>query len=354
LPDDHILIGTNVAKTDSEGKAIKGTSGKVIPAEEVYKSLKNKNAKIELYDNSSVSLAQVRKGLLAAKAGEEEAPEAEEIETDEKMSVQDAISKVKALYKSLQAEKSLGLKSFMVGADGSVSPYTKPYSLSKKGVGEKSAERTYQSLKNLLMSLVYSNGVIVPNVGTPPKGPTTARAKAVHRFLIDSGMSVSADTLKRYAGKRASLDDVADAGAITISAETNNKFVEELGDIVKKRSEIMKVADSSVAMVPAEKQEEVPAEQPKAVKPKARRAREEEPQESEEEIRQSEEEQAIRDWAIEDKDLAWDEMSERQKEKYRAEYRKSKGALRETILKELKPLLKQLNGVLSHPKFNKR
>ena len=36
---------------------------------------------------------------MAAKAGEEEAPEAEEIKTDEKMSVQDAISKVKSLLK---------------------------------------------------------------------------------------------------------------------------------------------------------------------------------------------------------------------------------------------------------------
>ena len=63
----------------------------------------------------------------------------------------------------------------------------------------------------------------------------------------------------------------------------------------------------------------------------------------------------IRDWAIEDKDLDWDDMSEKQKEKYRAEYRKTKEkALREAILKELKPLLQQLNGVLSTRKLNKK
>jgi hypothetical protein len=320
LPEDHILVGTNVAKTDSQGKVIKGTSGKVVPAEEVYKSIKDKNSKFELYDNSSVSLAQVRKGLLSAKLGEEEAPDAEEVKTDEKMSVADAISKIKSLIKSLQAEKSLGLKSFMVASDGSVAPYTKPYSLSKGGPGEKSAERTYQTLKNLLMSIAYSNGVIVPNVGTPPKEPTTARAKAVHEFLKNKGMSVSADTLKRFAGKRASLDAVPDVATLTMSAETNNKFIEELGNIVQIRAELISAANKAAP---------VSQKQPAAVDPSKGKPTEE-----------PEQEQPLEPEEEYDPDYEGDR-----------DYDES---LRETILKELKPFLKQLNGVLSNKRNHKK
>ena len=324
LPEDHILVGTNVAKTDSEGKPIKGTSGKVIPAEEVYKSIEDKNSKFELYDNSSVSLAQVRKGLLSAKLGEEETPDAEEVQTDEKMSVADAISKIKSLTKSLQAEKSLGLKSFMVASDGSVAPYTKPYSLSKGGPGEKSAERTYQTLKNLLMSIAYSNGVIVPNVGTPPKEPTTARAKAVHEFLKSKGMSVSADTLKRFAGKRASLDEVPDVGTLTMSAETNNKFIEELGNIVQSRAELISVANKAAPV----SQKQSAAVDPSKPKPTG----------------QPEDEPELEPPGPEEEEYDPDYEGDR-------DYDES---LRETILKELKPLLKQLNGVLSNKRNHKK
>ena len=114
--------------------------------------------------------------------------------------------------------------------------------------------------------------------------------------------------------------------------------------------EILKAADSSVAMVPAEKKEEVPAEKPKAVEPKPKSVKA-----SQQQPKSDQQQKIIR--AAKKAGLDWSQMSDDEQEEFEKEYYSEQGydeSLRETILKELKPLLKQLNGVLSHPKFNKR
>jgi len=354
MSNDHIKVSLNIAmlpEDPEQSGIVKGSSGKFKAAKEIADA--HPSAKFEVYDNNVTSLSQVRMGLQGKTKdqAEMEATKESDEKFDEKTPLSVLENKIIIIKNSLAFSKKTDFK--LVQGSKIFDYNNGPFSLGKK---QPSSDPKmvgygggYRSLRKL--ASIYIRKRFLPTTESG-KGRTSAdiiqQFKKFRAYCDENGYKDLMDCITFQGDGYAMIYKFFEPATqgIQPTFELNKIVAEQLVKLYENAEPI-----ASQFKVQAGKETQPVAAQSQQTRP----ATSPETEESEEDIRAADTEAMIRDWAMEDMDLDWNSMNEKQKEKYRAEYKKSKEKeLRETILQELKPLLNQLNGVLSNKKLTKR
>jgi hypothetical protein len=311
FPDDHILISDNLADVTTDEysslMAVKGTSGKRREVEKIVEA--NPDATIEIYDNTTYGLIDMRRGALNAKAKASGAFETMKKlasnaggsgeSDDEETPVSLALAKIAFKEAEARLADSLNLTAYTIDAEtGNPQLYGGRFKGGKSQTTAQASAREktgpmheYRQLKNLLISIAGS-GVIIPRAKGRPDKETPNRAKAVIDKLHSLGLEKSANAIAEYASSKIKSggefphEPVADA-----TDDFNKQFVHELAKVADHLSEFQAIAPTPKGAADAEPAAEpvaaTPAAAPKKrgrpAKPKTPVAEPEQPESDEEE-----------------------------------------------------------------------
>jgi hypothetical protein len=356
LPADQIKVSLNIAMLPEDPELsgiVKGSSGKFKPAKEV--AIENPEAKFEVYDNKVNSMSQVRMGLYGKtkdQAEQEEAAESSE-NIDENTPIATLENKISLVNKGLSIGQNVDFK--YIKGNQIVDYNNGPFSLGKKDPSEKPGlvgfGGGYRSLRRL--ASVYIKKEFLTLEGTSGKGRTSEKViqlfKKFKDYCDNNGYKDLMDCIT-FSGKDnqgvpyATLYKFFEPQTLDVQPtfELNKIVAQQLVKLYENKEDIKNKLGAS-EIVPAEAT-------PEQTKLAAKTATEEPKtkKDSRQSVISGEEgadEGEIGTAAFEDDDLSWNEMSDSAKKKYRIEYRKKKQALRETVLKELKPMLAKLATV---------
>lgn len=353
MSKDRIKVSLNIAmlpEDPEQSGIVKGSSGKFKPAKEIAAA--HPGAKFEVYDNNVTSMSQVRMGLMG-KTSDQAKVEAEK-ESEEKIDDATPLSalenKIALIKNSLQGTSNTDFK--LVRGNQLVDYNNGPFTLGKKdpsndpkmvGIGG-----GYRSLRKL--ASVYIRKAFLPTTESG-KGRTSAQViqafKAFKTYCDNNGYKDLMDAITFQGAGYAPIYKFFEPATqgVQPTFELNRKVAEQLVKLYDNAEAVKKTYSATISAAAPEAEKPVepsaePAAAPEAEpEQKAKKAARPAAITGEEGADEGEIETA----AFEDDDLAWNEMSDSAKKKYRIEYRKKKAALRETVLKELKPLLKKIS-----------
>lgn len=349
ISPDKIKIADNIAKskTGTTSGMLKGTAGKFTYAKEFAE--KNKNKQIEVYDNGITSMSQIKYGIENAGNNiEEDRAFSADLEQDEKEQAdaaqatnkETAIAALDVRFKKIKdiLQKTSNVNFFLV-KNGQVKSYNNgPFSRGKdepslnplKTGFEKSLK--YERQKDDIVAYIKKKFLGIEKAVSAEY--LNIPSKAVFQYLLGHRMPLVASVMKYELGikKLPDLGEVENVREIMVSADTERAFA-TLKELAKQSVAMYEQTDAIMKAIETAKQTAVKQEPQTGKQTKKTKTTSQAP------IEQPEPAAVDVDSDAEESELPYDE------ELTDDEKRRLDKELRETILKELKPMLAQLSKI---------